>query len=264
MAGGDRGLPPIPRGLDRGLSIYLQSLNSLILRLSGLARGSEQARALRVADKATGAASAIADAAVTTAKLANAAVTEEKIAAGAVTEKKLGKGAVTKDAIADGAVVAALADKSLPGAKLTDDSVTAEKLAPGAVTTSALAVGAVGDEALNDGAVGTAHLQDGAVTIRKMAADARTSVVLGDKPTTDGETVGIPAAWHDRPAVMLVSVLADGTPVSGVKCGVVGMREATDADGNGTGVWRFTAVGSFTWAAVGYVRTFLTADEEGA
>ncbi|WP_297669733.1 hypothetical protein [uncultured Desulfovibrio sp.] len=264
MAGSDRGLPAIPRGLDRGLSIYLQSLSSLILRLSGIVRGSEQARALRVSDGATGTASAIADAAVTSAKLASSAVTEDKIAVGAVTEKKLGKGAVTRDAIADGAIVAALADNSLPGAKLQNETVTAAKLAPGAVTGVALAFGAVGDEELDDGAVGTAHIQDGAVSITKLAADARTSVVLGKTPTTDGGTVDIPAIWYGRPAVMLVSILSDGVPVSGVKCGVTQMRQAERPDGSGTGKWSFTAAGAFTWAAIGYVRTFLTTDEEGA
>lgn len=257
----DHGLPSVPRGLDRELSRFLQSMLTVVSRLSGLVRGSEQARAVRVADGATGSgSSAIADGGVTAAKLASAAVTEEKIATGAVTEKKIGKGAVTKDAIADGAVVAAMADGTLPGAKLADGTVTAEKLATGAVTSSILAFGAVGGEELADMAVGAEHIRDGAVPLAKLAADARTSVVFGSAATQDGETVKIPAVWYGMPVVVPVAVMAESTAISGVKFGALDMREAQDSAGAGTGEWSFRAAGAFTWAAMGYARMFLTAN----
>lgn len=46
----DRGIPAVPRGLDRTLTNYLQSLQSIVLRLSGMVRGSDESRAVRVSD----------------------------------------------------------------------------------------------------------------------------------------------------------------------------------------------------------------------
>ena len=48
--GNERGLPSLPRGLSRDLTVYLQSLAEFVLRLSGSVRGSQSARAVRAAE----------------------------------------------------------------------------------------------------------------------------------------------------------------------------------------------------------------------
>ena len=76
----------------------------------------------------------------------------------------------------------------------------------------------------------------------------------------DGETVKIPAVWYGMPVVVPVAVMAESTAISGVKFGALDMREAQDSAGAGTGEWSFRAAGTFTWAAMGYARMFLTAN----
>lgn len=97
MATANRGLPAVPRGLSRELTSYLQSLQNVILNLSGLGRGTAQTRAVTVAEKvilqkeANTANSNGANGSdlVQTKNIANGAVTTNKLADGAVTQDKL-------------------------------------------------------------------------------------------------------------------------------------------------------------------------------
>ena len=125
----DRGLPAIPRGIDRSLTNYLQSLQSIVLRLSGMVRGSDESRAVRVSDGSatTGTATAsIGQGSILTQHIADNAITSAKITDGAVTDKKLAASSVTGRAIAAGAV----GTMALAGM-----CVTAEKIADGVLPT---------------------------------------------------------------------------------------------------------------------------------
>lgn len=106
---GDRGLPPIPRGLQRELAVYLQSLSEAVGRLSGVARGSAETRAVRVSETSAvvigGSAPAGSDS-VTNGMLRDGSVTERKLATGAVTSGKLAQGSVDSSHLGRGCVTA--------------------------------------------------------------------------------------------------------------------------------------------------------------
>lgn len=120
----ERGLPSLPRTLDRELRIYLQSLGDMVLRLAGNVRGADASRALRVSEgSGTGVTKAVvgqgeivtrhlADASITSKKLADNSVCAEKLAQSAVTERAVAAGAVTRACLAAGAVST---DKIFPG-----------------------------------------------------------------------------------------------------------------------------------------------------
>lgn len=141
----DRGLPAVPRGLDRALTSYLQSMQNIILRLSGMVRGSDEARAVRVSDGSatTGTtAASIGQGSVLTQHIANNAITSAKITDGAITDAKLAASSVTNRSIAAGAV----GTMSLAGA-----CVTAEKIAEGVLPTMATGTAVDGEEVLIPG-----------------------------------------------------------------------------------------------------------------
>lgn len=141
----DRGIPAVPRGLDRTLTNYLQSLQSIVLRLSGMVRGSDEARAVRVSDGSatTGTATAsIGQGAILTRHIAENAITSTKITDGAVTGAKLAASSVTERAIAAGAV----GTMSLAGM-----CVTAEKIAEGVLPTMTEGEAVDGEEVLIPG-----------------------------------------------------------------------------------------------------------------
>lgn len=141
----DRGLPAIPRGIDRSLTNYLQSLQNIVLRLSGMVRGSDEARAVRVSDGSattgTGTASLV-QGTVLTQHIANNAITSAKLADGAITDAKLAASSVTDRAIAAGAV----GTMSLAGL-----CVTAEKIAEGVLPTMTTGTAVDGEEVLIPG-----------------------------------------------------------------------------------------------------------------
>lgn len=119
----ERGLPSIPRGLSRDLTIYLQALQNVVLSISGLGPGTEKTRALRVSEGAkTGAASAVLGVgAVSTRHIGDGAVTTSKLSDGCVTSKKLSPSAVGTRELAGGAVTAdALSAASVSPDKLSD------------------------------------------------------------------------------------------------------------------------------------------------
>lgn len=163
----ERGLPSVPRGLPRDLTVYLQSLAETLLRLSGSVRGSGDARAVRAAERSSlgFGASTPGQAAILSWMLKDKAVTSDKLADGAVTETKLGMSAVTEQAIRPGAVTeAALAAEAVTGTRIADGAVDASKLACGVLP-----------------------------------------VVIGGA-AVDGETVVLPGTWRERPWVALALV----------------------------------------------------------
>ena len=141
----DRGIPAVPRGLDRTLTNYLQSLQSIVLRLSGMVRGSDESRAVRVSDGSvsTGTATAsIGQGAILTQHIADNAITSAKITDGAVTDTKLSASSVTGRAIAAGAVGTV---------HLAGMCVTAEKIADGVLPTVVDGEAVDGEEVLIPG-----------------------------------------------------------------------------------------------------------------
>lgn len=260
--GSDRGLPSLPRGLPRDLTTYLQGLSTVVLRLSGNVRGSEQVRAVRVSEGVSTAAGSgrpgIGQNEILSWNLANRAVTTEKMVDGCVTSPKLANGAVTEGKLADEAVVTG---------KLAERAVTSSKLADGAVTAESIKAGAITEDAIADGAVQGTKLASGVLPV----FHAGTAV--------DGETVVLPGIWVSAPAVMLTLIslppvqapeqepdsgLELAEPTVGLSVGVTGLREVmadTGADGDsesdtesgaGTGTWEFVAAGNFEWVAMGY------------
>lgn len=197
----DRGLPAIPRGIDRSLTNYLQSLQSIVLRLSGMVRGSDESRAVRVSDGSATTGTATAS---------------------------IGQGSILTQHIADNAITSA---------KITDGAVTDKKLAASSVT----------DRAIAAGAVGTMTLAGMCVTADKIADGVLPTMVTGE--SVDGEDVLIPGTWLSKPGVMLSSVTKAQEKTGAF--GATNLQEVLNIDGEGTGEWKFTAAGNFTWLALG-------------
>lgn len=248
----DRGLPAVPRGLDRALTNYLQAEQNLLLRIAGLVRGSEDSRAVRVSDGSISAGSTtvtsiqqasvlsqhLADYAVTTSKLSTEAVTQEKIAASAVTTAKIADYAVTAEKLADLAV---------SGSKIADGAVSNEKLAKDAVAEANLVSESVTSRVIAAKAIGTVAISDNAVTKEKIATGVLPTFSNGS--AEDGEEVQLPGKWLSKPNVMLSFVSSVQADTGAF--GATDLQEILDEDGKGTGKWKFTAAGNFTWLAVG-------------
>lgn len=255
----ERGMQAVPRGLSAGLTSYLNSLDAVVRRLAGLARGSGEAQAVRRAEasglsgKEYGTASVVSgmlhDDAVTSRKIATGAVTTEKLAAGAVGTQKLAIGAVTEDRIATGAVGTD---------KLKDRNVTAAKIAESTITERELRAECVGEKALRLAAVAEKHLVDGAVSFAKLAGDVLPVSTAGT--AAHGETVDL-GAWLDRPSVALVGFILNVQAGGILRAGIENLRQSD-------GSWLFEAVaccdmgadengeqtliaGEMTWSAMG-------------
>lgn len=124
----EHGLPSVPRGLPRELTIFLQGILRVLSSMGGFGRGTEKTRALRVSDgKSVAAAPAALDAgAVATRHISDGAVTQSKLADLCVTEGKLAQSSVTARAIAGGAVTGeALAAQCVSADKLADNALPA-------------------------------------------------------------------------------------------------------------------------------------------
>lgn len=246
----DRGLASVPRGLDRGLTTYLQSIDTTLRRLTGLVRGSGESRAVRASEAHTafggtgGGSSSVDIGAIASQVLRDGSVTERKIADGSVTADKIRENAVTAKAIAPGEVIEnALREGCVSTGKVADKAVTTSKLADKAVTTDKLALGAVTEAVIAEGVL-----------------PPRYAFVFGE--AKDGDTVPIPGVWERRPSVMLTSFEAvaeerfmEKTDENGEtvtislhtsRAGAVNIHEK-DA---GRGAWVFDAKGSFSWVAV--------------
>lgn len=50
MAASNRGLPAVPRGLSREMTVYLQALHNVILNMSGLGRGTNGTRSVSTSE----------------------------------------------------------------------------------------------------------------------------------------------------------------------------------------------------------------------
>ncbi|WP_165079245.1 MULTISPECIES: hypothetical protein [unclassified Desulfovibrio] len=118
----ERGLPSVPRGLSRDLTLFLQAILRVLSSLCGLGPGTEKTRAVRVSEeRAAGTVAApLSAAAVKTRHIEDGAITSAKLADGSVTEKKLAPSSVTERALAGGAVT---------GEVLAAECVTPDKLA---------------------------------------------------------------------------------------------------------------------------------------
>ena len=160
----DYGLPPVPRGLARDMTVYLQSVSTAVQRLAGTIRGSTGARAVRRS--------------------------EAGIQGGGT--KPPTDGSILSAMIRDGAVgTAKLTDASVTMAKLADKSVDAAKLAAGAVTAEKVAAGSITNE----------KLSAESVTLEKCVPWLVPVVVSGS--AVHGQTVIVPGAWAVKPHVCL-------------------------------------------------------------
>ena len=212
--GNEFGLPSVPRGLTRELTVYLHALNSSLLRLAGSLRGTAEVRAVRASEASTMGTRAPADGSISQVMLGDAIVTEGKLTDGAVTESKLAAGAVTGEKIAAG---------SVGGNALADGAVSFGKIASGSVTTG--------------------KLSDGAVTAAKLASGIVVSMESGE--ALDCQTIALTGAWEETPCV-LISRFA--LPEGGQKIAEIGVKGLRfDA-----GVWKFDAAGNFSWVAIGH------------
>ncbi|WP_206215234.1 hypothetical protein [Desulfovibrio sp. ZJ200] len=123
----EHGLPSVPRGLPRELTIFLQGILRVLSSMGGFGRGTEKTRALRVSDgKTVAAPAALGAGAVATRHINDGAVTQSKLADLCVTEGKLAQSSVTAFAIAGGAVTGeALAAQCVSADKLADNALPA-------------------------------------------------------------------------------------------------------------------------------------------
>ena len=209
----------------------------------------------------------LAERAVTGGKLADNSVTSRTIAPGEVGNNALAGGAVTAGKLADGAVTSGalmnrcvtrdkLGDGAVDTRNLMDGAVTSDKIEEGAVTTERIGDWAVTFYKISPGAVGTESIRDGSVTAKKLAQGTLPPAwASGD--AKDGETVVIPGNWDGRPTVFLTGwsgIVPEADPETGEQRITVGperFTETMDADGAGTGAWRFVARGDFSWMAMG-------------
>lgn len=198
----DRGMQSVPRGLPSDLTVYLQSLDAVVRRLAGLARGSEKSQAVRRGD--TG---------IALGGSAQTAVTSARLADGAVITSKLANGAVT-------------------GAKLADGSITGSKLELGSIGSRELGAGCVGEEELQAGAVTVSRLAEGAVTLEKMAPEAMPVMVHGR--AVHGEMVNT-GVWHTAPVVWVTGFSVPSGATGELHINVENMRMEA-------GSWLFDAI----------------------
>lgn len=111
----ERGLPSVPRGLSRDLTLFLQAILRVLSNLSGLGPGTEKTRAVRVSEErlyGAGTAPLSVDA-VSTQHIKDGAITSAKLADGCVTGPKLAPGSVNPEKLAD-AVLPASIEGSAP------------------------------------------------------------------------------------------------------------------------------------------------------
>ena len=217
----ERGMQSVPRGLPVGLTSYLNSLDAVVRRLAGLARGTDEARAVRrveTPNPGTGVGGGYGYALANPSMPRDDSVTSRKIAAGAVNSEKLAAGAVT-------------------GAKIALSAVTGDKLAAGAVTERELAARAV--------------------TAEKLGADVFPAVAEG--VAAHGETVNI-GVWRGRPGVAVTGFSIDAgdgalhvgienlRSLGGVWLFDAVVRRDAGEDENGTPI---VIAGQMTWNAIG-------------
>ena len=196
----DRGLPSVPQGLPRGLTVYLQNLHAYLLRLAGNVRGASDSRAVRRSE--------MAGYTKTTAP-GEHAITSDMLRDGSVTEKKLADNAVTGKKIADAAI---------EGKKLVQGAIGSRELAAGAVDSDALMNGAVSGEKLADAAVSSAKLEKGLLTVT-LSGEAE-----------DGAEVELPGEWEGMPAVCVTGFSLPSFPAgAGLDIRAARLRREGDA-----------------------------------
>ena len=212
----DRGLPSVPQGLPRSLTVYLQSLHAYLLRLAGNIRGASDSQAVRRSDLAGYSRNTVPSA---------DSVTAAMLRDGSVTEKKLADGAVTAAKIADGVI---------EGKKLVQGAVGSRELAGGAVDADAVQTSAVTTDKLADEAVTGGKIADKAVSSEKLADGIMTFVVSGQ--AEDGQAVELPGKWTGSPLVAVAGFSFASLPAGAeVTVRVDGLRNSGER-------WMFDAV----------------------
>lgn len=268
----DRGLPSVPRGLERGLTQYLQAFDATVRRLSGAVRGSGKSRAVRASEASAfgggsggggGSSSNVDIGAIASQVLRDGSVTERKIADNAVSGRKLGNGTVTADKLGENSVTAsAIAPGEVISNALAQGAVTTGKIAPSAVTSSAIAQGAVTTSAIAQGAVTSDKIAAGVIPVIPEMPEIPVLPVFVSGEANNGDTVTIPGTWTVQPQVMLTwfetvaeeiiteKIGENGEivpfPLHTSRAGAINMRQKD----NEPEVWIFDAVGRFTWVAV--------------
>lgn len=202
----DRGLRPVPQGLDRPLTVYLQNLHAYLTRLGGSARGSAESEAVRKSERASF---------TRTTQPGYSSIITSMLRDGAVTTNKLASNAVT-------------------GEKIQDASITGNKLLQGAVGNRELAAGAVQNNAIGTSAVSTSKIQDNAITESKLAPGLLTQHMVSGS-AQDGEVVEIPGVWREAPMVSLSGFSLPFTPKASIIVRIVNLR-------NEGGKWIFDAI----------------------
>ena len=212
----DRGLPSVPQGLPRSLTVYLQSLHAYLLSLAGNSRRASATQALRRSDLAGYSRNTVPSA---------DSVTAAMLRDGSVTEKKLADGAVSAGKIVDGVI---------EGKKLVQGAVGSRELAGGSVDADAIQSAAVTTEKLADGAVSGDKIAEKAVSAGKLADGIMTFVVTGQ--AEDGNVVEVPGQWIDTPLVAVAGFSFGSLPA--------GVEIIVQADGlrKSGGLWMFDAV----------------------
>lgn len=193
----ERGLPSVPQGLPRGLTVYLQNLHAYLLRLAGNVRGAADSQAVRRAEIAGySKSSAPGENSVTAAMVRDGAVTTEKIANKAVTGKKI-------------------ADATIEGGKLVQGTIGTRELGAGAVTS----------DGLKDGAVVGAKIADGVVSAAKLEKGLLTVTAVGE--AEDGATVEIPGVWTGEISVCVSGFYLPAIPAgANVEIRAANLRQA--------------------------------------
>lgn len=212
----DRGLPSVPQGLPRSLTVYLQSLHAYLLRLAGNIRGASDSQAVRRSD--------LAGYSRTQTPAADS-ITAAMLRDGSVTEKKLADGAVSASKIADGVI---------EGKKLVQGAVGSRELAGGAVDAYAIQPAAVTTEKLADSAVSEDKIAEKAVSAGKLADGIMTFVVSGQ--AEDGNVVEVPGQWIGTPLVAVTGFSFGSLPAGAeIVVKADGLRKSGE-------LWMFDAV----------------------
>lgn len=195
----ERGLPSVPQGLPRGLTVYLQNLHAYLLRLAGNVRGASDSQAVRRSE--------LSGFSKSTAPVENS-ITAVMVRDGAITEKKL-------------------ADNAVTGGKIADAVIEGKKLVQGAIGSRELAVGAVENDALKNGAVSGEKLADAAVSFAKLEKGLLTVTVSGE--AEDGRVVEIPGKWEGMPIVCATGFSLPSFPAgAGVDIRAANLRQEGD------------------------------------
>ena len=249
---GYKSMPSVPRGLSRELESFLGSVSSNVSKLIGAARNSSGSRAVTISESRNiisgGSSSSTEQSAIYTYMLKDKSVTSSKLADNAVTSEKIDVSAVlTRNMAAKAVTSDILGDYSVESSKIKDGSVISAKIADGAIVRKHIADNAVATAHIAESAVTSEKIADGSVSPEKLSDGVLMQCVTGE--CEDGDLVRISGVWSEKPVVCITGIrsIVDMATDSG---NIVGVDKLTEQEEN-PGVWAFTSVGAFSWAAFG-------------